>query len=301
MKKKIVLGIIAAVAVFLTPVLLMAREISPIVSTDWLEKNLNNPKLVTVDIRKVEQYKEGHIPNSVNVFYGVWAVKKKDLSNELPEEDDLYDAIGSVGIRKDSMVVLVGPVDPAPDRLNATRVAWTLVYAGVDNVAILDGGYDKWAKEKKAISTETVKPKAAEYKGKAGKGIFATKEELVSKVGKATLLDTRTPEFFFGVSKLDFVEKAGHIQGAVSLPAPWMFTQEGTFKETKDLEAMAYGVVGAKDSKEIITYCDSGRFATGWWFTLKEVLGYKNVKSYDGSMQELTKDPSAPIVKYRWQ
>ncbi|MBP1778519.1 MAG: rhodanese-related sulfurtransferase, partial [candidate division NC10 bacterium] len=67
------------------------------------------------------------------------------------------------------------------------------------------------------------------------------------------------------------------------------------------LEAMAAGVVGTDKAKEIIVYCDTGRLCSGWWFVLREVLGYQNVKSYDGSMQDWGKDPNTPVVKYRWQ
>jgi thiosulfate/3-mercaptopyruvate sulfurtransferase len=279
----------------------LAREISPVVSTDWLEQNLNNPKLVMVDIRKVEEYKEGHIPNSINVFYGSWAIKKKGLDNEVPEDDDLFDLIGSAGIKSDSMVVVVGKTDATADLVNSPRVAWTLMYAGVPNVAVLDGGYNKWLKDKKPVSTDMVRPKAGQYKATVNKDLFATSQYLLGKIGKSTIVDTRMPDFYFGVSKLDFVERAGRVQGAVSLPSPWIFTKEGTFKPKEELEAMAAGVIGKDMSKEAIVYCDTGRLCKGWGFVLREVLGYKNVRSYDGSSQEWSKDPNLPMMKYSWQ
>jgi len=287
--------------VLVLPLSALARDIAPVVSRDWLEKNLNNSNLIVVDIRKVEEYKEGNIPNSINVFYGSWAIKKKGLDNELPEDDDLFDVIGSAGIKAASHVVVVGKTDTAPDLVNMTRVAWTLIYAGVENVAILDGGFNKWKDDKKTLSTEVVKPKAVEYKGKVNKAIFATKEYVLSRVGQAAIVDTRMPDFYFGVSKLDIVEKAGHIKGALSLPSPWIFAKDGTFKNKEDLEAMAAGVIGKDISKETIIYCDTGRLCSGWWFVLREILAYKDMKAYDGSMQDFAKDPNAPVVKYSWQ
>ena len=286
--------------VFAMPLFALARDIAPVVSRDWLEKNLNNSNLIVVDIRKVEEYKEGNIPNSINMFYGSWAIKKKGLDNELPEDDDLFDVIGSAGIKAASHVVVVGKTDTAPDLVNMTRVAWTLIYAGVENVAILDGGFNKWKDDKKTLSTEVVKPKAGEYKGKVNKALFATKEYVLSKIGQVAIVDTRMPDFYFGVSKLDIVEKAGHIKGAVSLPSPWIFAKDGTFKNKEDLGAMATGVIGKDMSKETIIYCDTGRLCSGWWFVLREILAYKDVKAYDGSMQDFAKDPNAPVVKYTW-
>lgn len=299
--KKTRLFILFAAVVILMPSSLSARDIAPVVSRDWLEKNLNNSNLIVVDIRKVEEYKEGNIPNSINVFYGSWAIKKRGLDNELPEEDDLFDVIGSAGIKAGSHVVVVGKTDTAPDLVNMTRVAWTLIYAGVENVAVLDGGFNKWKDDKKTLSTSAVKPKAGEYKGKVNKTLFATKEYVLSKMGQAAIVDTRMPDFYFGVSKLDIVEKAGHIKGAVSLPSPWIFAKDGTFKNKEDLGAMAAGVIGKDMSKETIIYCDTGRLCSGWWFVLREILGYKDVKSYDGSMQDFAKDPNSPVVKYSWQ
>jgi thiosulfate/3-mercaptopyruvate sulfurtransferase len=299
--KRLRLFYLVLALVLVLPLSALARDIAPVVSRDWLEKNLNNSNLIVVDIRKVEEYKEGNIPNSINVFYGSWAIKKKGLDNELPEDDDLFDVIGSAGIKAGSHVVVVGKTDTAPDLVNMTRVAWTLIYGGVENVAVLDGGFNKWKDDKKTLSTEVVKPKAVEYKGKVNKALFATKEYVLSRIGKAAIVDTRMPDFYFGVSKLDIVEKAGHIKGAVSLPSPWIFAKDGTFKSKEDLGEMAAGVIGKDMSKETIAYCDTGRLCSGWWFVLREILSYKDVKSYDGSSQEFMKDPNFPVVKYSWQ
>jgi thiosulfate/3-mercaptopyruvate sulfurtransferase len=288
-------------AIFLVPFPVFARELSPIVSTDWLEKNLNNPKLVMIDVRKAEEYKEGHIPSSINVFFGAWLSKKQDLLLELPEDEDLFKTIGTSGIRGDSIVVIIGKTDTDYDRADSIRVAWTLIYADVKNVAVLDGAYNKWLKDKKPVSTEIVKPKTTEYRGKVNKAMLASKDYVRGRIGKSIIVDARTPDDFFGFTKAPFVEKAGHIQSAVCLPTPWIFTKEGTFNSKEELGAMALGVVGKDTSKEIIVYCGVGGYATTWWFALTELLGYKNVKVYDGSVQEWSKDPKAPMTKYSWR
>jgi thiosulfate/3-mercaptopyruvate sulfurtransferase len=292
---------LAIIGAFAAPPTLQARDIPPIVSTDWLQKNMSNATVKIIDIRKVEEYKEGHVANAISVFYNTWAIKKKDLDNELPEDDDLVDIIGSSGISADSWVVVVGKTDTATDQVNLTRVGWTLKYAGIENVTILDGGYNKWVADKKPVSTEQVKPMTVDFKPKWNKQVLVGKDYVLSVIGKSGIIDTRMPDFFFGVSKLDFVARPGHVKSAVSLPSPWIFTKEGAFKAKDDLEAMAAGVIGTDKSKELITYCDTGRLCSGWWWVLSEVLGYKNVKSYDGSSQDWAKDPNAPMVKYSWQ
>lgn len=278
------------------PAAVMARGIDPVVSTEWLEKNLMKPQLVIVDIRKVEEYKAGHIPGAINIFYNIWAPGKGDMQNELPAADDLEDTLSENGIGADSLVVIAGKTDAPPDRVNTTRVAMTLIYAGVVNVAVLDGGITKWGAENRKVSTEVVKAKPKEYKGKVNKGILITKDELMGKLGKVTVVDTREPDFYNGTKKLDFVARPGHIKGAVNLPTmSQVFNPDGTYKNKADLLAMAEKAVGKDLGKEIVIYCDSGRVASAWWYLLREFFGYRDVKLYDGSAQEWAKDPAAPM------
>jgi len=296
MKQLKTCALMMVVFALLIPAAVMARGIDPIVSTEWLDKNLADAKLVIVDIRKVEEYNAGHIPGAVNVFYNVWAPGKGDMQNELPADDDLKDALSANGIAADSKVVVVGKTDTPPDKVNVTRVALTLLYAGVSDVAVLDGGMNKWTSEAKKVSTEAVKPKAKDYKGKFNKGLFIKKEDVAAKIGKATILDTREAPFYSGEKKLDFVAKAGHVKGAVNLPTmSLIFNADSTYKPAADLKALAAKAAGEDMAKEIIVYCDSGRVASAWWYLLKEVLGYKDVKLYDGSFQDWAKDANLPV------
>ena len=278
------------------PAAVMARGIEPVVSVEWLEKNLATPSLVVVDIRKVEEYQAGHIPGAINIFYNILAPGKGDLKNELPPDDDLRDVLSSNGINTDSLVVVAGINDTPSDRVGMTRVAMTFIYAGVPNVAVLDGGITKWAASGKSLSKDAVKPKAKDYKGKFNKGLFIKKEDLAAKIGKATIVDTREPDFFNGVKKLDFVARAGHIKGAVNLPATsLLFAPDGTYKPMADLRALALKAAGEDLGKEVILYCDTGKFATSWWFLMTEAFGYTNAKVYDGSSQDWAKDANLPM------
>ena len=192
MRKFRLLGVLLAIMLLL-PMAALARDITPLVSTDWLQKNLENPRIVVLDVRKVEEYKAGHIPKAVNAFYGSWAIKRGELLNELPANDELFDIIGGAGIDANSLVVVVGKTAAVPDQFDMTRVAWTLKYAGVANVAILDGGQDKWVKDGKAISTDAVRAKAKAYRGRLNRGLFVNKDYVLNRLGKAVILDVRAP------------------------------------------------------------------------------------------------------------
>lgn len=277
----------------LLPCWSFARNIEPVVSTDWLEQNLS--KVIVLDVRKVEEYKAGHIPNAVNVFYGSWAIKRGDLLNELPADDDLKDILSSAGIENLSRVVVVGKMDSPSDRVDAPRVAWTLKYAGVENVALLNGGYNKWVNDKKPVSTEAVKAKGKAYKGKFNKGLLVKKNDVMSRLDKAVIVDVREADVYAGKKKLDFVARLGHVKGAVNLPTSLMYEKDATYKAKEELARLAAGAAGKDTSKEIILSCDTGKFCTAWWFMLQELLGYNDAKIYDGSMMEWAKDPTAPI------
>ena len=288
--------------VLLLPAFAWSQDLA--VSADWLKKNLKDPQLVTVDIRKVEDFKAGHIPGSVNVIYNSWAVKQGDLQNQVPPQDELFDLVGKAGIKADSRVVVVGKADTMVERVNVTRVAWTLKYAGVSNVHILDGGIDKWPK--KALTKAVKAVTAVPYQGKVNAAMLIDKETIKNYLKAAPkpfgfkLVDTREREFWLGEKKLDFVAKAGRIPGALDLPTSKLYNADGTFKDKQDLAMIIVEALGDSTLPAFILYCDTGRFAAAWTLVLADI-GYVNPYTkkvpmlYDGSMEEWAKDPDAPV------
>ena len=293
------------------------RTIDPIVSTDWLSGNIADPRLVIVDIRSPEDYAAGHIPGSINepfvVPFSAWITMRDDLLLEVPDENDLFGVIESLGIRWYSWVVIVTAPNLGEPQFyglaNATRVALTLIYGGVKNVTILDGGYPKWEAEGREITDEVPAVTPVKYKGKLNKSIFVSIDYVKKSIRKADIIDARDAEVYFGMITEPFADLPGHIPNAKCLPAPWMWqldTTEAyyTFKDTETLAEMAYGVIrepwGWKGHfrQEIVVYCGVGGYASSWWFVLTQVLGYENVKLYDGSAQEWVL--SYDMVPYQW-
>jgi thiosulfate/3-mercaptopyruvate sulfurtransferase len=293
--------VLAKLLIFLSMIVLLplagqARDIEPIVSTDWLLANLKNPKLVILDVRRVEEYREGHIPGSLSAFYGSWAYMKDGLYSSLPEKDDLDDTIGYFGIGFDNWVVVTGCMDTPRLSYQSARVACTLQYAGIKNVALLDGGVNKWIKEKKPLSGKIEKPQSKIFQGKYIGDKFADANHVKENMGKLILLDVREPEFFSGRKKLDCIPKMGHIPGAFNLPTSCAFNDDKTFKNKKELAAIAEQAVGKDRSVAIVTYCDTGQCCPIWSYLLTQILGYTNARLYDGGMQEWMQDPEAPVT-----
>lgn len=275
-----------------------ATDLTPLVTADWLEKNLAEVKII--DIRKADEYREGHVPGAINIMYGALAIKKNNLDNEMPQADDLADILNAAGLTAKSKVVVYNKVDNIMERANMTRIAQTLIYAGIANVAVLDGGWNKWTADKKAVVKETAAVQPGNENFAFNNKIIVEQKQVLERYGKALLVDTRDPEFFFGSAKLPFVERFGRIKGAVLLPSSWAFSKEGAFRPVDELQKYVAGVIGNDKNREIIVYCDSGRLASVWWFMLSQVFGYKNVVMYDGSSQDFMKNPNFPIDQFRW-
>jgi thiosulfate/3-mercaptopyruvate sulfurtransferase len=300
------------------------RGIDPIVSTDWL--SAHSAEVLILDIRSPADYTAGHIPGSINEPFVTafdptcrgpssnWIIGSTDcLWLQLPKKEDLFKTIGDLGITKRSWVVIVTAPNPGEPPYyglaNATRVADTLIYAGVKNVAILDGGYPKWVAERKPTSKDVPKVTPITYNNKVNKEMFVSIDYVRKRTGKTILIDARDAEVYFGVAIEPFAPKEGHIPHARSLPTPWMWqelkTEDKTYtyytyKDKKILKAMASGVIGRHRDKEIIVYCGVGGYASSWWFVLTEIVGYKNVRIFDGSAQEWVMK-KYDMVPYEWE
>ncbi|MEM4889791.1 MAG: sulfurtransferase [Thermosphaera sp.] len=280
-----------------------SRTIPPLVSTEWLNENLHDPSLVVIDIRSPSEYEAGHIFRSINIPFAPvskWSVIRNDLLLELPNVEDLFKTIGDAGIDENSKVVIVGKTDNTFALADAARVAFTLIYAGVKNVAILNGGINKWIQEKREITREIIETRAKKYVGKILSHIVVSKEYVLSRIGRAIIIDARDPDVYFGVNIEPFAPVRGHIPTAKNLPASWIWKKDGTYRSEDELRSIVSNIIPSTKS-EVIIYCGVGGYATAWWYVLHEILGYENVKVYDGSWQEWIKDPNNPVSVYKWE
>ncbi len=312
------------------------RTISPIVSTDWLEKNLGSPGLVIIDIRNQAVYRSGHIAGSINEPFITgfdpcsgpvsnwingtkWRGTEACLRIEVPDMDDLNLTMQNLGIGRNSRIVIVSdpdPESPAPHYglSDATRVAFTIIYAGISNVAILDGGYARWNSEgRPATRGDSPRVLQGTYIGDANGQMIVSGEYVQRNLSKI-IIDTRDADVYYGERIEPNTPRKGHIPSARCLPAPWIWdchaNKDGTcvyytYKDTAILGEMASGSIRADHGnrdQEIIVYCGLGGYGSSWWFVLTQILGYKNVKLYDGSIQEWGPGfLDYPMVAYQWE
>lgn len=273
------------------------NDFEPIVSTDWLKKNLNNPSVIVLDIRGVQEFKGGHIPGSVNLTYTAWRTMKNNLDCQLPPEEDLNDTICSIGLQRYAHIVVLGKTDTDKDRVNLTRVVWTLKYAGIRSPGILNGGINSWINAKLPLSAGWEVKEKGRQKCNLNKSVVATKEHLVKVMDIAAIIDTRIEKYYSGKEMDPRLQRKGHIPKAINLPYSIVFKKDGTFEDKAILQSLAYKMVGDDKDREIIVLCCNGQYSSSWWFVFSEVLGYKKVSIYDGSMEEWCSNGGPLVVE----
>ncbi len=281
---------------------------SSLVSVDWLAKNLNKSNLVILDVSEFIHYEKGHVPGAVKAF-GPWmSMNREFVGFMMPPEADLVDMIKGYGVSNDSFVVVYDEGITPKETAKSARALWTFHTLGFDNVAILDGGMAAWEQTEKPVSTQATAPLGGDFTGKMVAAKVATLADVKKKIGssKVYFVDNRIADQYFGHEKNSEISRSGHIPGALLWPQGFM-TIAGVdfapsyFRETKELQQMAKGIHLPSDKNvEVITYSNHGLAAAMGYFVLHDLLGYKNVKIFDGSILEASAVDDVPMVVNRW-
>jgi thiosulfate/3-mercaptopyruvate sulfurtransferase len=278
----------------------------PLVSPAWLNSHHAEPGLVVLDIRsaidgsKPETFAQGHIPGSVHSDYDKsgWRVTRNNVPFMVPTTPELEKLIGDLGIDENSHVVVIPAGVNVLDFGSAARTYWTLKYAGVANVSILDGGLAGWKAAGLPLATGEQAPSPAIFTATLNNSILALASdvETIEHNGGATLIDARPASYFLGKERAPNVEAYGHIPGALSVDSEKFYDNAtNRLKPKADLAAIAQEIpAGAA-----VTYCNTGHWAATDWFVLHELLGRSNARLYAGSMVEWTSNPSRPIESTR--
>ncbi len=277
------------------------RDTPALVSPAWVQERRWDASMAIVDLRDAETYDAGHIPGAVNIPFPSFFVNRGALIMEVPDRDALCGIIGVAGIGRGSRVVLYHATDDPFRIADTARAAFTLIYGGVRNASILDGGIQGWMEAGLELSAEGAAPIPALYEFDPHRDMVVTKDYVLGRIGAARIVDARDASYYFGESVDALAPRPGHIPTAVSMPSPWLWTPEGRYKETAILREMAEKNLGADRSAEIITYCGVGGYGSVAWFVLHELLGYEDVKLYDGSAQEWMSSPETPVNAYTWE
>ena len=273
-----------------------------LVSTDWVEQHLNDPKVRLVESNEdTLLYSSGHVPGAVHVDW------TSDLNDQVRRDyitRDGFEALMSkIGATKDTTVVFYG------DKNNwwACYAFWVFQLFGHTNAKVMDGGRIKWQKENRPLSRDVPSYPKTQYKAsdRSDAPHRAFRDDVMGHLKKqGQLVDVRSPEEYAGtrMHMPDYPNegalRGGHIPGAKSIPwAKAINADDGTFKTADELKKLYCEDNKLSPSGETIAYCRIGERSSHTWFALKYLLGFDNIRNYDGSWTEWGNLVGVPIEK----
>ncbi|MBK7126191.1 MAG: sulfurtransferase [Dehalococcoidia bacterium] len=275
---------------------------SVLVSTEWVSEHKDDANIRIIESNEDQLlYPSGHIRGAVQVD---WAA---DLNDQLRR--DYLDRAGfeklasKIGITRDTTVVFYG------DKSNwwACYAYWVFLLFGHTNAKVMDGGRLKWEKEGRELTRDVPAYPPTSYTApeRDDSRIRIFRDEVLKKLdGKTRLVDVRSPQEFSGERThmpeypQEGVLRGGHIPGAKSVPwARAANAEDGTFKTAAELKAIYEDEQGLKASDDVIAYCRIGERSSHTWFVLTNLLGYPNVKNYDGSWTEWGNSVGVPVER----
>ncbi|GAC1480367.1 MAG: sulfurtransferase [Candidatus Dormibacteria bacterium] len=271
-----------------------------LVDTQWVADHLKDPavKLFEVDV-DTNSYQSGHVAGAIGLDW------RKDLQarpvRDMLPRGELEALLSQKGVSPQDTIVVYG------DNNNwfAAWFVWNLKYFGHADARLMNGGRKKWEQEGRELVTEVPAPKAANYKaGEPDRSIRALRDEVLSELGQAgvALVDVRSPKEFSGELLApenlpqEGAQRGGHIPGAVNVPWAQAVQEDGSFKPVDELKSL-YESKGVTPDKAVIAYCRIGERSSHTWFVLQYLLGYPNVRNYDGSWTEWGSLIGAPIER----
>lgn len=270
-----------------------------LVTTAWLAEHLDDPSVVVLESDEdVLLYDTGHVPGSFKLD---WHTDLNDpVTRDYVDGSRFAEVMGARGIGRETTVVIYG------DKSNwwAAYALWVLTLFGHEDVRLLDGGRAAWVAEGREMTTEvpTVEPVDYPVVERDDSTVRAFRSDVLEHLG-APLVDVRSPGEYSGelLHMPDYPQegamRGGHIPGARSVPWARAANEDGTFRSREELEAIYQQEQGLSAGDDVVAYCRIGERSSHTWFVLTHLLGFENVRNYDGSWTEWGNSVGVPVER----
>jgi thiosulfate/3-mercaptopyruvate sulfurtransferase len=273
----------------------MSRE-TALVTADWVAENLNNPKVVIVEVDEdTALYAQGHIESALTFN---WREDLQDgLRRDIISKEGFEALLSKSGISNETTVILYG----GNNNWFAAYAYWYFKLYGHQDVRLLDGGRKRWELDARPFVTEVPEPTATRYVAKdQDLSLRAFRDEVIAAIGVKNIVDVRSPAEFSGELAApahlpqEGGQVKGHVPSAKNIPWSKAANEDGTFKSDAELKDI-YSTAGVDLGKDTIAYCRIGERSAFSWFVLHELLEVSNVKNYDGSWTEYGSLVGVPV------
>lgn len=265
------------------------------VSPNWVVENAKDPNLRILDVRNLPlDYIDGHLPGAVNIADTAFRGPREGLPVQYWDNQKLGQIFANSGVTNNNRVVVYSD---GRDVLGATMVAYLLERSGVQDIAVLDGGYKGYTAASQTVTKEFPKYKVGRFTVKDNPAVRVSLSEVRKLIGKkgVTFIDPRPADLFQG--KENLWVRNGHIPGARNIPWP-TFTDAQNPHKLKSLDEIKQILADKKitPADDIIVTCSTGREATLQYVVLKHLLGYPKVRVYEGSWTEYSTQSDLPVA-----
>lgn len=274
-------------------------QAQPLVDEQQLAALIELPTVQVIDIRSPEDYAADHISGAISAPYGKWR-GPADNPGQLIAVEDLQQLIRDLGLSADQHIVVYSTGDSQTDFGAAARVYWTLKYAGLPYLSVLNGGYQQWQRAQLPVSKEVPTLSASDFVAQINADIVVFKEELLEKItnndSDYQLLDARPLAFYDGEVKAPTASITGTIASAQNAEHQQWFDAEKAILKSAAQIRQQIQQQGLDQAAQTVSFCNTGHWAATNWFVLSEIGGLPQVRLYPASLAEWTQaDEALPM------
>jgi len=270
------------------------------ITPSQLKSSLNDKNLILIDVSQKELYNTSHIKNAIHANVKEF-IDKNPLNSfpTLATDETIQEVLRKLGINDNSKVVIYSN-NSKESIFDTSYLAFVLLYSGLEDISILDGGYMAWVFENDLLVSSLIPEiKTGTIIIKPKKHLIATTKDMQNSDAK--ILDARSYDEYYGVCRSSGILGVGHIKGAKSSYTATKFLIDNTLRSKNELDEIYIAGHNLNSNDEIIIYAEDAQKASMEFFIVYQQMGFKNIKLYEASLLEWRNNQNLPMTRFKWE